>query len=95
VVLASAGYPDKYPVGLEIRGLDVAGAMPGVSVFHAGTAWTDGRIVTSGGRVLGVTAAVRGQSLASAIDLAYAAAGKIAFDGMHFRRDIGRKGLAF
>ena len=95
VVLASAGYPDKYPVGLEIQGLDLAGAMPGVSVFHAGTAWTDGRIVTSGGRVLGVTATVRGQSLASAIDLAYAAAGTIAFDGMQFRRDIGRKGLAY
>jgi len=89
VVLASGGYPGKFETGKEIRGLDEAAKIPGVEVLHAGTKRDGERIVTSGGRVLGVTAT--GDSLDSALAKAYQAAAKIHFDGMHYRRDIGQQ----
>ena len=88
VVLASGGYPGPYERGFPISGLAEAEAM-GVKVFHAGTMLRDGRPVTSGGRVLGVTGA--GDSLPEAAQRTYAAAEKIHFEGGHYRRDIGRK----
>lgn len=91
VVMASGGYPASYPKGLEITGLDENGQLPGaegVTVYHAGTALKDGKLVTSGGRVLGVTAL--GKTLDEALDKAYAAVEKIHFDGAHYRKDIGR-----
>ncbi|MBI4166209.1 MAG: phosphoribosylamine--glycine ligase [Acidobacteria bacterium] len=91
VVLASKGYPGKPEVGKVITGYDAAESQGGVKVFHAGTAFHDGQLLTAGGRVLGVTAT--GADLKSALDRAYAAVGKIRFEGMHFRRDIGAKGL--
>jgi phosphoribosylamine--glycine ligase len=90
VVLASGGYPGEYETGCEVSGLNGV-ERSGVKVFHAGTELRDGRIVTAGGRVLGVTA--KAATLQSAIDLAYATAERIQFRNMHFRRDIGRKGL--
>ena len=91
LVLASGGYPGGYEKGRVINGLEEAGAIEDVFVFHAGTANKDGRIVTSGGRVLGVTALGRG--VGQAIDRAYAAAELISWDGMYYRRDIGQKAL--
>ncbi len=92
VVLASGGYPGPYATGRPISGLDDAAAVPGVHVAHAGTAIADGGIVTSGGRVLTVVA--RGQSYEQAIARAYDAVGRISFEGMHVRTDIGQKALA-
>lgn len=92
VVLASPGYPDAYPKGLPIRGLERDVQYPdGVIVFHAGTAKKDGTIFTNGGRVLAVSAV--GDDMSTALAKAYAAVGKIHFDGMHYRRDIGRVGV--
>lgn len=88
LVLASGGYPGKFEIGKCIDGLTAAEEIPGVKVLHAGTKRVAGSIVTSGGRVLGVTAA--DSSLDAALALVYEAAGKIHFDGMHYRRDIGR-----
>jgi phosphoribosylamine--glycine ligase len=88
VVLASGGYPGKFESGKEIKGLAEAGQIPDVKVLHAGTRRQGNAIVTSGGRVLGVTAI--GDSLATALQKAYLAAAKIHFDGMHYRQDIGR-----
>ena len=89
IVLASEGYPGPYPTGCTITGIDAAESIPGVTVFHAGTAIApDGRLITAGGRVLGVTA--RAGSLPQATELAYQAVSRIAFDGMQFRSDIGR-----
>ena len=90
VVLASGGYPGEYERGLEISGLNGI-ERPGVKVFHAGTERRNGHLVTAGGRVLGVTA--KAASLQAAMDLAYATTERIQFRNMHFRRDIGRKGL--
>jgi phosphoribosylamine---glycine ligase len=90
VVLASGGYPDAYETGKVIRGLEKAGALPNVSVFHAGTKLEGGQTVTAGGRVLAVTAIDPGGELPGAIRKAYEAVGTIEFDGMHYRRDIGR-----
>jgi len=90
VVLAAAGYPGTPRKGDPISGVEEAERL-GACVFHAGTRIENGRLVTSGGRVLGVTAA--GSSLSSAIETCYAAVSKIHFEGMHYRRDIGRKGL--
>jgi phosphoribosylamine--glycine ligase len=90
IVLASGGYPGKFDTGLPISGIDQAEAT-GATVFHAGTKLGARGLETAGGRVLGVTAA--GVDLAEAIRRAYSAVGLIHFDGMHFRRDIGAKGL--
>ncbi|HVN40104.1 MAG TPA: phosphoribosylamine--glycine ligase [Myxococcota bacterium] len=90
VVLCSGGYPRDYTIGRRIEGLDAAAALPGVVVFHAGTRrGADGGFVTAGGRVLGVTA--RGGDVAAARAQAYAAASKIHFEGMHYRRDIAAR----
>ena len=91
VVLASGGYPGRYTTGHLISGLEAAEARPGVTVFHAGTALREGRLVTDGGRVLGVTAVA--EDLPAAIRAAYATVGDIRFEGMHCRRDIGRRAL--
>lgn len=87
VVMASEGYPGSYPKGRVIRGLQEAAGLEGVEIFHAGTASRDGEIVTSGGRVLSVTA--RGDDVDQAAQRAYAAADRIHFEGMQLRRDIG------
>ena len=91
VVLASEGYPGAYEKGKVITGIADADALPGVKVFHAGTKLDGENVVTSGGRVLGVTAV--GQELQAARDLAYEAAAKIQFEGAFTRTDIGAKGL--
>jgi len=91
VVLASGGYPGKYEKGKVIKGLEEVEKMEDVMVFHAGTALKDGKFVTAGGRVLGVTAL--GDTIKEAIDLAYKAVSKISWEGMHFRKDIGQKAL--
>ena len=91
VVMASGGYPGTFDVGKKISGLDQAARIEGVKVFHAGTTKRDGDFFTSGGRVLGVTA--RADSLESAVERAYAACGKIRFDGVHYRRDIAARAL--
>jgi len=89
VVMASGGYPGKYEKGKVITGLDEAGALEDVTVFHAGTAFDGDRIVTAGGRVLGVTAL--GDDLAAAKKRAYEAVSKIQFEGAHYRTDISDK----
>jgi phosphoribosylamine---glycine ligase len=91
VVMASGGYPGSYAKGKPITGLELADAQPGTKVFHAGTARVGNQIVTSGGRVLGVTAL--GNDLRSARNAAYAAVEKVRFEGAHFRRDIAAKAL--
>jgi phosphoribosylamine---glycine ligase len=92
VVVASGGYPDLFETGKPIRGLDQAAAVPGVLVFHAGTARRDSEIVTSGGRVLTVVG--RAAEFRQAMTQAYDAVDRITFDNKHVRRDIGRKALA-
>lgn len=89
VICASGGYPKKYETGFEISGIDVAEGKDGVTVFHAGTKEKDGKCVTGGGRVLGVTAL--DDNLDKAIKKAYDAVGDISFNNMHFRKDIGIK----
>jgi phosphoribosylamine--glycine ligase len=91
VVLASKGYPGKPEVGKIITGIDAAETHGGVKVFHAGTKFENFQLLSAGGRVLGVTATA--EDLPSAIACAYAAVRKINFAGMHYRRDIGAKGL--
>jgi phosphoribosylamine--glycine ligase len=91
VVMASAGYPGSYSKGKPIDGVELADSLPNTKIFHAGTADADGRIVTNGGRVLGVTAWA--ENLPHARDAAYAAVNKIKFEGAHFRRDIAAKAL--
>ena len=88
VVIASGGYPLSYPKGLEITGLDENGQVEGAEVFHAGTKLENGKFLTNGGRVLGVTAS--GITLDEALEKAYKAVGKISFEGAHYRTDIGR-----
>lgn len=92
VVLVASGYPGKVEQGKRIEGLQEAGRIEGVRVYHAGTREQDGNIYTSGGRVLNVTG--RGATLSQALQRAYAAAEVISFDGKDYRRDIGKKGLA-
>jgi len=91
LTLASGGYPGKYRTGIPITGIAEANHVEGVHVFHAGTIMQDGQLVTAGGRVLSVVA--RGATLREAADKAYEAAGYIQFEGMHYRRDIGWRGL--
>ena len=91
VVASSKGYPGEYATGVTIEGIDAADAMEGVKVFHAGTAKKGERLVTAGGRVLGVTAL--GETVAEAQERAYAALGKIEFAGIHYRRDIGHQAV--
>ena len=91
IVIASGGYPGNYEKGREITGLDKATGKEGVMVFHSGTAMKNGKIVTDGGRVLGVTGL--GASVAAAIDNAYQGAREIGFEGAHYRRDIGARAL--
>ena len=90
VIMASGGYPKSYPKGIEITGLS-NGQLDGVTVYHAGTAIKDGKLVTSGGRVLGVTAL--GDTLEDALKKSYEAVEKINFDGAHYRKDIGARAL--
>lgn len=91
VVMASGGYPEKYETGKEIKGLDADGQTDGAYVYHAGTKLADGKYLTAGGRVLGVTAL--GDDLKTALDKAYKAVGAISFEKAHYRKDIGRKAL--
>jgi phosphoribosylamine--glycine ligase len=91
VVLASGGYPDAFETGKIIEGLDAAAGVPDVTLFHAGTALREGRLVTAGGRVLTVVATSADYGLAAS--RAYEAVARIRFDGMHARTDIGRKAL--
>lgn len=89
VVCASGGYPVKYESGFEITGIEEAEALGDITVFHAGTKNVDGKIVTAGGRVLGVTAVA--ENLDNAIKKAYDGVEKVHFDKMHYRKDIGIK----
>ncbi|MBI4685414.1 MAG: phosphoribosylamine--glycine ligase [Nitrospirae bacterium] len=91
VVIASKGYPGPYEKGKVINGLNDVKKMSGVQVFHAGTAFTDEKIISSGGRVLGVTAL--GKDIRDAKNKAYEAIGKIHFEGMHYRKDIANRAL--
>jgi phosphoribosylamine---glycine ligase len=92
VVVASRGYPESSEAGRPISGVEAADAIPGVSVLHAGTAIREGRLVTAGGRVLTVVG--QGEDFPDAIARAYAGVLQISFDGMQYRRDIGRKALS-
>jgi phosphoribosylamine---glycine ligase len=91
VVLASKGYPARSETGKEITGIEAAESLGGVKVFHAGTVFRNSHLLTFGGRVLGVTAIA--EDLPTTLEQAYAAVSKVHFDGMHYRRDIGAKGL--
>lgn len=90
VIMASGGYPKSYPKGIEITGLS-NGQLDGVTVYHAGTKLQDNKLVTSGGRVLGVTAL--GDTIENALKKSYDAVEKIHFEGAHYRRDIGKRAL--
>ncbi len=90
VIMASGGYPKSYPKGIEIKGLS-DGQLDGVTVYHAGTKLDGDKLVTSGGRVLGVTAL--GDTLEAALEKSYAGVKSISFDGAHFRNDIGKRAL--
>ncbi len=92
VVMASGGYPDRYEKGLRISGIRDAEELPGVTVFHAGTALRHGSVHTDGGRVLGVAATA--QDLAEAVRTAYHAVLRIKFDRAHYRTDIAQRALA-
>ncbi|HZD58947.1 MAG TPA: phosphoribosylamine--glycine ligase [Anaerolineae bacterium] len=92
VVLASGGYPGDYTTGFEISGLEEASGMEGITIFHAGTKARDGKIVTSGGRVLNVSAL--GKDFSEARERAYAAISRIHFENMHFRRDIALRAIS-
>ena len=91
VVMASKGYPGKYEKGFEITGIEKAEEDPDIVVFHAGTDLRDGKLITAGGRVLTVTAT--GDTLPEAKEKVYRAVEKIHFEGAHYRRDIGDKGI--
>jgi phosphoribosylamine--glycine ligase len=92
VVASSSGYPGSYQTGFPISGLGAAAQVPQVQIFHSGTARLGGQLVTSGGRVLGVTAA--GDSMEQALSRAYQALAEIQFEGIYYRRDIGHRALA-
>jgi phosphoribosylamine--glycine ligase len=92
VVMASRGYPDSSESGQPIEGLEALADMPEVTPFHAGTALKDGKVLTAGGRVLSITAL--GSNLETAVARAYEAVGRVSFEGMQYRKDIGRLALA-
>jgi phosphoribosylamine--glycine ligase len=91
VVMSSGGYPGDYEKGKEITGIETADAIEDVKVFHAGTTMKNGKLVTNGGRVLGVTAL--GDSIADAQERAYGAVTKVQWDGAYWRNDIADKAL--
>ena len=91
VIMASGGYPKSYPKGIEINGLS-DGQLDGVTVYHAGTKLDGDKLVTSGGRVLGVTAL--GDTLENALKKSYDGVKQISFDGAHYRNDIGKRALS-
>ena len=91
VVMAAAGYPGTYKKGEIISGLNNANSIPGVVLFHAGTKEHNGKVITNGGRVLGVTA--MGENKECAIERAYDAVGKVNWKGIHYRKDIGSRGM--
>lgn len=91
VIASSEGYPGSYTTGRRITGLDRAAELPGVEVFHSGTALVEGEYLTTGGRVLGATAV--GEDLTQALGRAYEALDRIRFEGMYYRRDIGHRAL--
>ena len=93
VVMASQGYPGAYEKGKPIHGLEKVEMMPGVYCFHAGTAVKEGRYLTAGGRVLGVTGL--GNGIKEAIETTYQAVAEITWEGVHYRKDIGKKALAW
>lgn len=92
VVASSSGYPGSYKTGFPIVGLAAAAQVPGVEIFHAGSALVDGKLLTAGGRVLAVSAT--GESLEEALGRAYQAMGEIQFEGIYYRRDIGHRALS-
>ena len=92
VIASSQGYPGAYKTGLPISGLGAAAHVPGVQIFHSGTAQSDGQLVTAGGRVLGATATA--PTLDEALRRAYQAMSEIHFDGIYYRRDIGHRARA-
>ena len=89
VVMASGGYPGKYENGKIIKGLEDAGKLQNTMIFHAGTAESNGEVVTNGGRVLGVTSL--GSDMRAAVDRAYHAVSMISFEGAHYRKDIAKR----
>ncbi len=93
VVMASGGYPEKYPTGLEISGFNEMGQLDSAEafVYHAGTKLENGKFLTAGGRVLGITATAK--TLTEALDKSYNAVGKITFENAHYRKDIGQRAL--
>lgn len=91
VVMASGGYPGDYEKGKEITGIDKAGELKDVVVFHAGTAIRDGKLVTAGGRVLGITST--GDTIGDAKARAYEGVNRISFEGAHYRHDIADKAI--
>ncbi|MFZ2324705.1 MAG: phosphoribosylamine--glycine ligase [Ignavibacteriaceae bacterium] len=93
VVASSKGYPDRYEKGFEIKGLDQS--EDEIIVYHAGTKKLDGKIVTNGGRVLGVTSVIKNFDLKTAKEKAYEAVSKIKFEGMYFRKDIAEKAFKY
>ena len=92
VVMASGGYPESYPKGIEMNGFDDKGQIEGCFVYHAGTKLSkEGEFLTNGGRVIGVTA--KGDDLKNALDKAYKGVSEISFEGAHYRKDIGQRAL--
>jgi phosphoribosylamine--glycine ligase len=92
VVMASEGYPGDYKKGLEITGLEKLAGLGDIEVFHAGTKLNNGRVVTSGGRVLGITAL--GDGVEEAIKKVYKALESVSWEGAYYRHDIGAKAVA-
>jgi len=93
VIMASSGYPGEYKKGFEIKGLEEVKEGEDLVVFHAGTEFKDGKFYTSGGRVLGVTGV--GKNLKEAFEKTYSAVKKITWEGVHYRKDIGMRGLSY
>ena len=95
IVLASGGYPDQFEVGKKIDGLDCLENRANVVAFHAGTRSENGQTVSAGGRVLGITCHEHQGTIARAIETAYTAVRQVSFEGMHYRKDIGKKSLKY